>query len=90
MDQLNNQLTDQIGSQVNDYLQTTTGNIGSDVTNFAFQWLVVPSIVFMAIFLIIYIFRTVRRYRVEKAIFEIRDALVHKEPKKPAESEPAE
>jgi|GEM_PF-5313723 len=90
MDQISNQVSDQIGSQINDYLQTTTGNIGSDISNYVFQWLVIPSIMFMVIFLAIYIFRTVRRYRVEKAIFEIRDALVHKELKKPTESEPAE
>lgn len=94
MDQISNQISDQVNSQVtsqiDQYLQTATGNIGSNVSDFMFQWLIIPSLVFMGLVLIIMIYRTVRRHHVEKAIFEIRDALVHKEPKKSVEPEVAE
>lgn len=90
MDEINNQITDQISSQVSDYLQNTTSDVTVEVTNFIFQWVAVPAMIFMALILVIYIVRTIRRYRVEKAIFEIRDALVHKEQKKPAELEVTE
>lgn len=37
----------------------------------------------MVVFMAIYIFRTVRRYRVEKAVFEIRDLLTEMNHSKP-------
>lgn len=40
-----------------------------------FSWIVLPSIIIALAIFAIYVFRSIRRYRLEKAIFEIRDLL---------------
>lgn len=60
---------------LNQYLQNTVGNATSNITDVMFQWLVIPSIVFMAIIIALYIWRTIRRRKVDSAILEIRDML---------------
>lgn len=60
---------------ITNYLQTVTGDAASNITDMLFQWLVIPSIIFMVIIVALYTWRTVNRHRVDKAIFEIRDTL---------------
>lgn len=60
---------------VNQYIQTTLGDASSDISGMFFQWLVVPSLIFMITILAVYTWRAVNRHRVDKAIFEIRDTL---------------
>lgn len=75
-------------NQINDYLQTNVGNVTSDVTsnviNTLLQWVLIPSLVIIAIFLTIYIVRAIHRHKVDKAIFEIRDMLREMHPAAPA------
>jgi len=63
----------------------STTSITSDISNQLNQllvWTIVPSIVFGIVFLVVYIMRSVRRRKVENAIFEIRDLLRTMQPPK--------
>lgn len=61
--------------QINDYIQTSLGNLSSSVTDMLFTWLVIPSIVFMVLIIALYTYRTIRHHKVENAVLEIRDLL---------------
>lgn len=52
-----------------------TDSITSNIMNKIMMWLILPSIITIIIFVIIFVANTVRRHRVERAIFEIRDIL---------------
>ena len=68
MDELT-QLLDASGGGV-----TTNTDILNQI-NQLIVWLIIPLVVFTTLFLIMYTMRTIRRRRVENAIFEIRDLL---------------
>lgn len=74
--------------QINDYIQTSLGSVTSDITDMLFQWLVIPSLIFMVVIVAIYSMRAARRHRVENAIFEIRDLLKNTDTTKHYSSHP--
>lgn len=67
--------------EITQLLNGTTGGNSTptvDITGMLTQlmlWTILPTIIFGIIFLIVYIMRSIRRRKVENAIFEIRDLL---------------
>jgi hypothetical protein len=64
-----------MGMDMNMLTQDLTTNVTSDLTSKVVTWFLVPSLVFTVLLLAVIISSSVRRRRVENAIFEIRDLL---------------
>ena len=57
---------------------SSTGLTETDITGLLsqmFLWILLPSIIFSTVFLVLYIVHSIRRRKLENAIFEIRDIL---------------
>lgn len=55
--------------------QQLTDSTTSNIADKLFQWVILPSIISLAIVLVLYIAHVIRRRKIENAIFEIRDLL---------------
>lgn len=55
--------------------QSVTNSVSTNLTKQIMAWVLIPSIVLTVVILVLYIVHAVRRYRLEKALFEIRDLL---------------
>ena len=64
---------------LNSLQQNLTNSVSSNVTNSLtsqlMDWLLIGSTVLTVLFLILYIVHMIRRHKLEKAIFEMRDLL---------------
>jgi hypothetical protein len=56
-------------------ISDTTNAAISDTMNQLISWTLIPSLIFLGLFLLLYIIRSVHRHKVDKAVFEIRDML---------------
>lgn len=56
-------------------ISDTTNAAISDTINQLIGWTLIPSLIFLGLFLVLYIIRSVHRHKVDKAVFEIRDTL---------------
>ena len=55
-----------------------------DIIGTLLTWIILPSVIIMIVFIIAVIVNSIRRWRVEQAIFEIRDILREMNQTKPA------
>jgi hypothetical protein len=66
-----NSIQQSLSSSISD----TTNAAISDMINQLLGWALVPSIIFMVLFLLAYVSRSLHRRKVDNAILEIRDML---------------
>ncbi len=71
-------LTEFRQSVSNDVTTDITTDITQNITDQlidAFSWIIIPSLIITIVLVVLFIYRSIRRYKLEKAIFEIRDTL---------------
>lgn len=64
----------------------TATDISSNIINQLLGWTLIPSLIFLGLFLLLYVIRSIHRHKVDKAIFEIRDMLRESRATNPAPS----
>ena len=71
-------LTEFRQSVSNDVTTDITTDITQNITDQlidALSWIIIPSLLITTVLVVLFIYRSIRRYKLEKAIFEIRDTL---------------
>ncbi len=64
-----------IPANLQEKLTTNISDTVNDQLSKIFMQYFLPTIIFMCVIIVLYVMRAIHRYRVDKAIFEIRDTL---------------